>query len=232
MSLGEKLLKLRKKKGLSQEEVADKLHVTRQTISKWETDQSMPDFDKVVPICQLYEISTEELFCDEVESSHCDESRDYEVSLDTNGSSSTSALLEYNHKKALFTTVAVVLYILSVVVIIFFSVVLRSPIIGVCVFFLVIAVATGMLIYIEMMKPLVNEQKNELKKEKILTREDRLYKQITSVLALLVLAIYLIVSVLTMRWDITWILWIVYALLTEIIKLCFSLKGVDIHEED
>ena len=232
MSLGEKLLKLRKKKGLSQEEVADKLHVTRQTISKWETDQSMPDFDKVVPICQLYEISTEELFCDEVESSRCDESRDYEVSLDTNVSSSTSALLEYNHKKALFTTVAVVLYILSVVVIIFFSVVLRSPIIGVCVFFLVIAVATGMLIYIEMMKPLVNEQKNELKKEKILTREDRLYKQITSVLALLVLAIYLIVSILTMRWDITWILWIVYALLTEIIKLCFSLKGVDIHEED
>ncbi len=229
MSLGEKLLKLRKKKGLSQEEVADKLYVTRQTISKWETDQSMPDFDKVVPICQLYEISTEELFCDEVESSRCDESRAQEAA---NVSSSTSALLEYNHKKALFTTVAVVLYILSVVVIIFFSVVLRSPIIGVCVFFLVIAVATGMLVYIEMMKPLVNEQKNELKKEKILTREDRLYKQITSVLALLVLAIYLIVSILTMRWDITWILWIVYALLTEIIKLCFSLKGVDIHEED
>ena len=164
-----------------------------------------------------------------MESSRCDESRPQEAA---NVSSSTSALLEYNHKKALFTTVAVVLYILSVVVIIFFSVVLRSPIIGVCVFFLVIAVATGMLIYIEMMKPLVNEQKNELKKEKILTREDRLYKQITSVLALLVLAIYLIVSILTMRWDITWILWIVYALLTEIIKLCFSLKGVDIHEED
>lgn len=38
MSLGEKLLSLRKKKGLSQEEVADLLHVTRQTVSKWETD--------------------------------------------------------------------------------------------------------------------------------------------------------------------------------------------------
>ena len=66
MSLGEKLLKLRKKKGLSQEDVADILHVTRQTVSKWETDQSMPDFDKVVPICNLYEISTEELFHDGV----------------------------------------------------------------------------------------------------------------------------------------------------------------------
>ena len=66
MNLGEKLLSLRKKKGLSQEEVADILHVTRQTISKWETNQSMPDFDKVVPICDLYEISTDELFKDGV----------------------------------------------------------------------------------------------------------------------------------------------------------------------
>ena len=219
MSLGEKLLKLRKKKGLSQEEVADILHVTRQTISKWETDQSMPDFDKVVPICNLYEISTEELFHDEVSTV-----REGEEVLEEN----TILDQNYNRKKALFTTVAVMLYILSVVVIIFFSTVLRSPIVGVCVFFIVIAIATGLLIYIEMTKPLTNEKK----KEKVLTREDRLYKRITSVLALFVLAIYLIVSFLTMAWGVTWILWIVYVLLTEIIKLGFSLKGVDIHEED
>lgn len=219
MSLGEKLLKLRKKKGLSQEEVADILHVTRQTVSKWETDQSMPDFDKVVPICNLYEISTEELFHGEVSTPREVE----EVSIEN-----TSTYQNYNRKKALFTTVAVMLYILSVVVIIFFSTVLRSPIVGVCVFFIVIAIATGLLIYIEMTKPLTNEKK----KEKVLTREDKLYKRITSVLALFVLAIYLIVSFLTMAWGVTWILWIVYALLTEIIKLGFSLKGVDIHEED
>lgn len=219
MSLGEKLLKLRKKKGLSQEEVADILHVTRQTVSKWETDQSMPDFDKVVPICNLYEISTEELFHNEVSTSREVE----EVSMEN-----TATYQNYNHKKALFTTVAVMLYILSVVVIIFFSTVLRSPIVGVCVFFIVIAIATGLLIYIEMTKPLTNEKK----KEKVLTREEKLYKRITSVLALFVLAIYLIVSFLTMAWGVTWILWIVYALLTEIIKLGFSLKGVDIHEED
>lgn len=219
MSLGEKLLKLRKKKGLSQEEVADILHVTRQTVSKWETDQSMPDFDKVLPICNLYEISTEELFHDEVSTV-----REGEEVLEEN----TILDQNYNRKKALFTTVAVMLYILSVVVIIFFSTVLCSPIVGVCVFFIVIAIATGLLIYIEMTKPLTNEKK----KEKVLTREDRLYKRITSVLALFVLAIYLIVSFLTMAWGVTWILWIVYVLLTEIIKLGFSLKGVDIHEED
>lgn len=219
MSLGEKLLKLRKKKGLSQEDVADILHVTRQTVSKWETDQSMPDFDKVVPICNLYEISTEELFHDGVSVSKNEENIHIE---------DTISQQNYHRKKALFTTVAVTLYILSVVVIIFFSTVLRSPIVGICVFFLVIAVATGLLIYIEMMKPFLNEQT----RKKVLTGEDRLYKQITSVLALLVLAIYLIVSILTMAWGITWILWIVYALLTEIIKLSFSLKGVDIHAED
>lgn len=221
MSLGEKLLSLRKKKGLSQEEVADLLHVTRQTVSKWETDQSTPDFDKVVPICKLYDISTEELFGEVAV-------REKEV---INSSNDVVNYREYNQKKALYTTLAVMLYILSIVVIIFFSVVLRSPIVGVCVFFLVIAIATGMLIYIEMTKPMMRENISK-KEKKTLTKMDKLYKQITSVLALFVLAIYLIISVLTMRWDITWILWIIYALVTEIIKLVFSLKGVEIHEEE
>ena len=121
------------------------------------------------------------------------------------------------------------LYILSVVVIIFFSVVLRNPILGVCVFFIVIAIATGLLVYMELMNP---EKEGMVKEKRVLSKEEKLYKQITSVLSLLVLAIYLIVSILTMAWSITWILWIVYALLTEIIKLCFSLKGVNIDDED
>ena len=58
MSLGQRLIELRKEKKLSQEEVAGKLNVTRQTVSKWETDQSTPDFDKILPLCELYGIST------------------------------------------------------------------------------------------------------------------------------------------------------------------------------
>ena len=217
MNLGEKLLSLRKKKGLSQEEVADLLHVTRQTISKWETNQSVPDFDKVVPICNLYEISTEELF---KENRVVD--REKEVGEEIYPT-------EHTHKIALFTTIAVMLYIFSIVVIIFFSVVLRSPIVGVCIFFVVIAIATGLLVYIEMMRP---SKEVKEKEKRVLSREEKLYKQITSVLALFVLVIYLIASILTMAWFITWILWIVYALLTEIIKLCFSLKGVEVRDED
>lgn len=61
MALGEHLYELRKNKNYSQEDVAGKLNVARQTISKWETNQSTPDFDKIIPLCDLYGISTDEL---------------------------------------------------------------------------------------------------------------------------------------------------------------------------
>ncbi|GAA0774760.1 helix-turn-helix transcriptional regulator [Clostridium subterminale] len=57
MSLGEKLLYLRKKEGLSQEDVADKLGVSRQTVSKWETDQTVPELIKAKLLSQLYNVS-------------------------------------------------------------------------------------------------------------------------------------------------------------------------------
>lgn len=57
MSLGDKLLDLRKKAGLSQEDVADKLEVSRQTVSKWETDQTVPELIKVKLLSKLYNVS-------------------------------------------------------------------------------------------------------------------------------------------------------------------------------
>lgn len=56
MNMGEKLLELRKKARLSQEEAAEKLGVARQTVSKWETGQSIPDLEKTKEICGLYHI--------------------------------------------------------------------------------------------------------------------------------------------------------------------------------
>ena len=57
MSLGEKLLDLRKKSGLSQEDVAEKLGVSRQTVSKWETDQTVPELIKAKLLSELYNVS-------------------------------------------------------------------------------------------------------------------------------------------------------------------------------
>ncbi|MEG2740521.1 helix-turn-helix domain-containing protein [Clostridium sp.] len=57
MSLGDRLLKLRKKSGLSQEDVAHKLDVSRQTISKWETGQTVPELNKAKLLSQIYNVS-------------------------------------------------------------------------------------------------------------------------------------------------------------------------------
>lgn len=56
MTLGERLFMYRNKVNMSQEKLAEEIGVTRQTISKWETDQSMPDFDKIEPLCEVLEL--------------------------------------------------------------------------------------------------------------------------------------------------------------------------------
>lgn len=64
MNLGDKIYTLRKQYGLSQEELGDKLNVSRQTISKWERNESTPDLDKIAPLCALFDLSADELLQD------------------------------------------------------------------------------------------------------------------------------------------------------------------------
>jgi len=61
MNLGNNLFQARKKCGLSQEEVAEKLGVSRQTISKWETDETLPDIRQAKQMARLYNLSLDEL---------------------------------------------------------------------------------------------------------------------------------------------------------------------------
>lgn len=61
MNLGEHLFHARKKKGLSQEEVAEKLGISRQTVSKWETDETLPDIRQSKRLAVLYGLSLDEL---------------------------------------------------------------------------------------------------------------------------------------------------------------------------
>lgn len=64
MKFNEKLLSLRKKQGLSQEELGMELQVSRQTISKWEAGQSYPDFQKLVMLSDYFGMSLDELVKD------------------------------------------------------------------------------------------------------------------------------------------------------------------------
>lgn len=69
MDLGNNLFQFRKKSGLSQEEVAEKLGVSRQTISKWETNDTIPDIYQSKKLAKLYHISLDKLIDFDVEMS-------------------------------------------------------------------------------------------------------------------------------------------------------------------
>ena len=61
MTLGERICALRTAGGLSQSELAERLGVSRQSVSKWETDASMPDLDKLVKISEVFEVTLDQL---------------------------------------------------------------------------------------------------------------------------------------------------------------------------
>ena len=66
MSLGEKIREQRKKAGLSQEQLAEKLNVSRQAITKWETDKGIPDIANLIAISDEFGLSLDELVKDNV----------------------------------------------------------------------------------------------------------------------------------------------------------------------
>lgn len=202
MNLGDKLLELRKKKGLSQEEVAYELNVTRQTISKWETNQTTPDFDKIAPLCKLYDISTDELLTGKMK----EEKNNVTIQPD-------------NKRKAVILSISIFLYFFAVALLIFsIEVVKLTESFAVSIFLIICAIATCLIVYQSSLSP----KKEKTEKAK---KDNKLYKQIENIVSSITLILYLIISFSTMAWHITWILWIINALICEIIKLFFMLKG-------
>ena len=61
MKFNEKLIKLRKSSGLSQEELGNKLNIARQTVSKWELGETTPEMDKLVELSNLFNVSLDEM---------------------------------------------------------------------------------------------------------------------------------------------------------------------------
>lgn len=67
MILADKIIRLRKKNGWSQEELAEKMNVSRQAVSKWESSQSTPDLEKILQLSKLFGVTTDYLLKDEIE---------------------------------------------------------------------------------------------------------------------------------------------------------------------
>ncbi len=66
MTIGEKITILRNRENFSQEVLAEKLSVSRQSVSKWEMDQAQPQIDKIIQLCELFHISADELLQDKI----------------------------------------------------------------------------------------------------------------------------------------------------------------------
>ncbi len=212
MSLGERLYELRKKKGLSQEEVAEKLNVTRQSVSKWETDESKPDFDKIIPICELFEISSNELLSGTKEEK--EEEEEVEIVKDN------------KKKKAIIISIAIFLYFVSLIWVIISEVTFNlNEGIMIGVFFLLCAIATCLLIYqgIVLNTTITKNKKDKTKREKQLD-------SITEFIAIIFAIIYLLVSFITGAWHITWIIWLLFAAVKSIVNVIFNMKGEDNNE--
>jgi len=79
MILADKIIKLRKKNSWSQEELAEKMNVSRQAVSKWESAQTIPDLEKILQLSKLFGVTTDYLLKDEIE----DEEFTDDTSLDT-----------------------------------------------------------------------------------------------------------------------------------------------------
>ncbi len=61
MTIADRIQSLRKSKGMSQEELADRIGVSRQAVSKWESEQATPDLEKVVIMSDIFEVTTDYL---------------------------------------------------------------------------------------------------------------------------------------------------------------------------
>ncbi len=197
MNMGNQLYELRKSKNLSQEEVAEKLHVTRQTISKWETNQSVPDLDKIVPLCELYEIETDALL-----RGNFSKKEKEEFSINS-----------IQREKAKVISISFFLYFLSIIWIIMSELIENmNENIQVGVFLLICAIPTVYLIYKLMLFP---------KEEKKTKR----YEEIDKIISLAFITIYLLISFLTNAWEVTWIIWLIYVIFIAIIHTILDLKG-------
>lgn len=75
MTLGQKIFELRNKQKMSQGDLAEKLNVSRQSISKWETDASIPELDKLIMLSDLFNITMDELVRDELPEKNTDEKK-------------------------------------------------------------------------------------------------------------------------------------------------------------
>lgn len=124
MIFADKLVDLRKKNGWSQEELAEKLNVSRQAVSKWEGAQSIPDMARIIQLSELFGVSTDYLLKDNLEQTEASASTDLaqdavpDVAARTIGMEEANAFLKIKEENSRRVALGVLLCILSPVALI------------------------------------------------------------------------------------------------------------------
>lgn len=236
MTLGERISSYQTQANMSQDVLAEKIGVTRQTISKWETDQSTPEFNKILPLCEIFGITTDEFIKGE------------KVSTPTSSKEDNEQAIRKRHKqKAFIVCISVFLYCIGTFSLPYMTESLEYEVSHALMITTTLwSVATVILlyyfisrpkekkknintfhsiettsedtIYTEKIKETIEETQNKKKKQK--TKQ-----KIMGILALLFLLLYFFVSFMSMAWNVTWMIWIVLAIAEIITSLLLDIKG-------
>ncbi len=122
MILADKIIENRKKNGWSQEELADKLGVSRQSVSKWEGAQAVPDMKKIIQMSEVFGVSTDYLLIDDIEEPELPEVAPVDNGLEETvrevSMEEANAFLGHNEKAASIISTGVMMCILSPVILI------------------------------------------------------------------------------------------------------------------
>lgn len=158
MILADKIIDLRKKAGMSQEELAEKLGVSRQSVSKWEGAQSTPDLNRILKMSEIFGVSTDFLLKDEFDLSKPNSTQEaIEISMPDEtepprrsvSMAEANDFLAQNSKSALMIAAGVALCIMSVVPVIILEILGGTLFesLGVAIMLLMIAAAVGIFIF-------------------------------------------------------------------------------------
>lgn len=121
MNLTDKIILLRKKCGLSQEDLANQLNISRQSISKWESGQSFPEVDKIVAMSKIFKITTDTLLNDEIQLNEFDIQIKETKKIEKIPKEVVLKVINETNKARLLVSIGVLLCILSPVLLILFT---------------------------------------------------------------------------------------------------------------
>ncbi len=212
------------------------MNVTRQTVSKWETNQSTPDFDKILPLCELYGISPNELLKGESKETNNNENKEElnwseaKNHLFTRGEEDEKDYTNMNRnqikqKSAEVVSSSILIFIVAIAFAgIGTTVMMWNPVIIGCTFLIMVGFGVTRIVKHYMSIPKFEKTKKEAK-------QDRMVKQINDIIGAIGVSIYFIVSFVTMAWHITWVIFIIMGMIEQIVKLVFMLKEDEDDEE-